>query len=223
MPWARFPIWDRWRDLTRFWIASESAIASELDRWTTLPIVNPETVIVNDPTGETEFQCSLADYKAALKDRHRLYSMLLAAYTGLVEEHGRNMIEYAIAVKGTPRQHFPGLDLQTAPDHAAQQYVKSASVEAWGGKYLELARRSWADVDGGKLGVVEAFTVRNLTAHGLLNFNQTAINRLVGAGANPPRWAIGDALAVDRKLFREFVWTLRAFGRAVSDVGANLP
>ncbi len=222
MPWIKFPTWDRWGELTRFRIAIEAASAAEHSRWETLPIENPAAVTIADPVDGSDFRCSLEAYKTALSSTHQLYSMLLGAYAGLIEEHGRSLIEYALSVKHVPRTAFQNISLTNPADEAAEDYIRSMNVEFWGQRYLDLKERSWNDVGGGKAGVVEAIALRNITSHGLRAINTKAFNRMTAAGCDITKWPVGKDVTLNRPTFNECLQNLRAFGRVLSDIAAIL-
>lgn len=222
MAWVRFPTWDRWKEVTQFRTACEAALAAEHARWASLPIDNPDTVLVKDPVQGGSFTCSLSEYKQAINNTNLLYSMLLASYAGLIEEHGRNLIEYAITTKNIQRAAFPNLHASDPIEEAAENYIRSAPIEAWGTKFLALKGWGWSDVDGGQAGVVEAIAIRNLTAHGLTEVNTTAFNRMMAAGCPSSLWSIGQRVSLDRSTFERLLQSLRAFGRKLSDCAAIL-
>jgi hypothetical protein len=220
--WTRFPVWDKWRDLTRFWIAAETAISAERSRWESLPIRSDSEITIIDRTGVTEFSCNLDEYKTTLNNDHQLYSMLLSSYIGLVEEHGRNLVAHALSASNRPASDFPGLDARLPTNEAAEHYIRCVPVEAWGQAYLGLGLKDWTNLAGGKYGLVEAFVIRNLVSHGLSSISQTAFNRLSACGENAIGWSVGDQVIMDRTKFRHLQWNLRDFARAVAGVGANL-
>lgn len=222
MAWVRFPTWDRWKEVTQFRTACEASLAAEHARWANLPIHNPDAVLVKDPVQGGSFTCSLTEYKDAINNTHLLYSMLLAYYTGLIEEHGRNLIEYAITAKNIQRTAFPGLHATAPIEEAAENYIRAAQIEAWGAKFLALKGWSWADVEGGQAGVVEAIAMRNLTTHGLTKVNASTFNRMTAAGCSPALWPTGHQVSFDRATFERFLQNLRAFGRRLSDCAAIL-
>lgn len=221
--WVRFPIWDRWRELTRFWIASKSAFMAERGRWTTLPIVNPNDIKISDQSGRTGFECTLDDYLTALDNKHLLYSMLLAAYIGLVEDHGRDIIEHLISTRNFSRSSFPGMDTTVPVDEAAEKFIKDYSVERWGSICLQTLGWSWSTLVCGKAAIVEIFAVRNIITHGLMIFNQTAANRIQNAGGQSSRWVVGQRVVLDRAVFGDYLHDLRAFARCLADASAQQP
>lgn len=218
--WVRFPIWDRWGELTRFWIVSETALAAERARWTSLPVLNPNEIKIIDPSGKTRFECDLIDYINGLNSYHILYSMLLMSYIGLVEEHGRNVIEYLVATKGLDHSNFPGLDASLPVGNAAEDYIKKYNVEHWATKILESLGWSWSRMKCSKSAVVEIFAIRNIVSHGLVNFNQTAANRISGVGDACTRWAVGSPVVLDREIFGDYLHDLREFARCLANASA---
>lgn len=219
--WIRFPIWDKWGELTRFWIAAEAALAAEHRRWTELPISEKDTIKITDPSNRTGFACSFNDYLSALGNEHRLYSMLIAAYIGLIEEHGRDTIEYMLSIKGCSRSAFPRLNANDPAAEAAEDYIRKNSVEVWGAELLKAAGWDWERLDCEKASLIEVFAIRNLTAHGLSAFNTSAENRIKAAGAQTCRWIVGQPVLLSRTLFGDYLKDLRAFARTISDAAAH--
>lgn len=90
--WDRFPVWDRWGELTRFVMAARTAIRMEARRWSELHVKDPETTTIIDPTGKTKFQTALPPYIAALENEHPFNAMVTQSYFGLLEDHAKEVV-----------------------------------------------------------------------------------------------------------------------------------
>ena len=223
MAWVRYEMWDRWRDLTRFRFASEMALASYRTYVNSFPITSTAPLLMTDPSGSA-FKCDLTDFTAVLNDVQQLYRVLFPSYVALVEDLGRELVETACILKGAPRTAFVGLDAVAPIDSAAEHWVTGAPVEVWGAALLKVGGRNWSSLKGGRRGVVEAVTVRNLCAHGIPVYNQKAINRLAAASTPSQKLpALGEPIVMDRATFTRRVANLRGFARSIADGVANLP
>ena len=222
MAWVRYGMWDRWRDLTRFRFACEMALSSYRTYVNGFPITSTAPLVMTDPAG-SNFKCDLADFTGVLNDEQQLYRVLFPSYVGVVEELGRELVETLHVKKGVQRTAFVGLDPAAPIDQAAEHWITGTPVEAWGATILKLGGRGWSSFKGGRRGVVEAVTVRNLCAHGIPVFNQRALNRLAAASTPTQKLpALGDAIVLDRPTFSRHVATLRGFARSMADAAANM-
>jgi uncharacterized membrane protein YoaK (UPF0700 family) len=75
------------------------------------------------------------------------------------------------------RSAFAGMDTAAPIEQAAEHWITGTPVEAWGAVVLKLGGRGWSGFKGGRRGVVEAVTVRNLCAHGIYGITKTAKSR----------------------------------------------
>lgn len=221
--WVRYSMWDRWRDLTRFRLASEMALAAYKTYVNDFPVTSPAVLTVHDPSGDSQFKCGLDDFKTVLNDEEALYRTIFPSYVALTEDLARELVERLVTDKGTPRSTFANMPATGDLADAAERYVSITAVEVWGEAILKAGARGWSDVDGGKPGVVEAITVRNLCAHGIPVFNRTAVNRITVAAGGAVTIKEGDPIRLDKKRFTDYTATLRAFARTLADGVANLP
>jgi hypothetical protein len=216
-------MWDRWRDLTRFRFACEMALASYRTYVNGFPITSTAPLVVNDPSG-TAFKCGLADFAAVLNDDQQLYRVLFPSYVALVEDLGRELVETLHTHAGIQRTAFAGLDAAAPIEQAAEHWITGTPVEVWGAIILKLGGRGWSSFKGGRRGVVDAVTIRNLCAHGVPVYNQRALNRLVAASTPSQKLpALGEQIVLDRASFSRHVATLRGFARSMADGVANTP
>lgn len=223
MPWIRFPIWDRWRELTRFHLACEMALDAYKSYFEAFPVMNSDAIKIRDPSGSSKFSCSYTNFLTTLKDNEQLYRVLLPSYIALLEEHGRNLIEEMITRKNVPPSVFGRRSSTATAAQIAEAYIRKTNVETWGNTILVTCGRNWSYVNPGLNVLVEAFVVRNLIAHGLLKYNQSAINRIAGLGAGPLRVTVGQGIALNKVRFQEYIVVMRSFGRGISGAVANLP
>lgn len=216
-------MWDRWRDLTRFRLACEMALSSYKTYVNAFPVTSPSALTVYDPSGDSGFKCDLDDFKIVLNDGSALYRTLFPSYVALTEDLARELVERLVADKGRPRAIFTNMGPTTDLADAAESYVTSIPVEIWGDAILKTSGRDWSGVKGGKRGVVEAVTVRNLCAHGIPVFNRKAINRISAAAGRKVSLKEGDPITLDKKRFTSYTATLRAFARVLADGVTSLP
>lgn len=221
--WVRYSMWDRWRDLTRFRLACEMALASYKTYVNDFPVTSPAALTVHDPSGDSGFKCGLDDFKVVLNDNEVLYRTMFPSYVALTEDLARELVERLVTDKGVPRSTFSNLPSTGDLTDAAERYVSITAVEAWGEAILKAGSRDWSNVKSGKRGVVEAITVRNLCAHGIPVFNRTAVNRIRAAAGRSIAIKEGDPIRLDKRKFTTYTATLRAFARTLADAVTNLP
>lgn len=217
--WVRYSMWDRWRDLTRFRLACEMALDSYRTYVNDFPVSSPSPLIVHDPSGDSAFKCDLDDFKRILNDGEVLYRTVFPNYVALTEDLARELVDRLITDKAVARTQFPGMKASDTAEH----YVTNVATEVWGEAILKAGGREWAGVKGGKRAVVGAVTVRNLCAHGIPVFNQTAVNRIAAAAGRKIALKDGDPIKLDKKRFTAYTATLRAFARLLADSVTSLP
>lgn len=221
--WVRYSMWDRWRDLTRFRLACEMALASYKVYVNDFPVTSPAALTVHDPSGDSAFKCGLDEFKQVLNDNEALYRTVFPSYVALTEDLARELVERLVGDKGIARTHFAGMPRTGDLADAAERYVTDTPVEVWGEAILTAGSRDWSKIKGGKRGVVEAITVRNLCAHGIPVFNTKAVNRITAAAGRNIAIKEGDPIRIDKKRFTTYTATLRAFARVLADGVTNLP
>ena len=221
--WVRYSMWDRWRELTRFRVACEMALASYKIYVTGFPVSADAPLIIRDPSADSNFRCDLDEFKRTLDDEAALYRILFPSYVGLVEDLGRELVERLIFDKGLPRSAFPGLASTGDLADAAEMYITGVAIEVWGDAILVAGNRDWSSIKGGKRAVVQAITVRNLLAHGLPAFNQKAVNRIAAAAGRRIALEPGDPVSLNKKKFASYTSTLRTFARLLADAVSKLP
>ncbi len=221
--WVRYGMWDRWRELTRFRFASEMALASYRGYVNGFPVTSSAPLVIKDPSGSA-FRCDLGDFIGVLNDDQQLYRVLFPSYVALVEDLARELVETLSTQKGDERSAFAGLSATAAMDEAAEYWITGTPVEAWGATILKLGGRGWSSFKGGRRGVVEAVTIRNLCAHGIPVYNRKALNRITVASTSSQKLpALGDPIVLDRAAFSRHLATLRGFARSMADGVANMP
>jgi len=221
--WVRYTMWDRWRDLTRFRLASEMALNSYKIYVNDFPVTSESPLTIYDPSGDSGFKCDLGDFKHVLNDDEALYRTVFPSYVALTEDLARELVERLVTDKGIGRAHFAGMPTTGDLADAAERYVTGSAVEMWGEAILQVGSRDWSAIKGGKRGVVEAVTVRNLCAHGIPVFNRKAINRISAAAGRKLALNEGDLIKLDKKRFTTYTATLRAFARVLADAVTSLP
>lgn len=172
MAWVRYGMWDRWRDLPRFRLACEMALASYRTYVNGFPIASDAPLVITDPAG-SNFKCDLGEFTAVINDRQQLYRVLFPSYVALVEDLGRELVETLHTGKGIPRRvRRPRCHRADRPGRGALDHRHTG--RSVGCDRPEAGGRKWSNFKGGRRGVVEAVTIRNLCAHGIPVFNQRA-------------------------------------------------
>jgi hypothetical protein len=186
------------------------------------PVTSPAALTVHDPSGDSGVNCGLDDFNSVLNDNEVLYHTIIPSYVALTEDLARELVERLVIDKGTPRSTFSTMPATGDLAESAERYVSITAVEAWGEAILTAGSRDWSDVKGGKRGVVEAITVRNLCAHGIPVFNRTAVNLRKAAAGRSIAIKEGDLIRLDKKRFTTYTARLRAFARTLADACANV-
>lgn len=214
-------VWGRWKELTRFRLACEMALSAYRKTLTELPLKDFSALEIADTKGTTTFECSYADFIKALNEDRHLYGLLVVAHVSLAEEHGRVIVQELLDSGLVARNKFAGMRATGSAAEATDAYVQAVNVEAWGASILKCVGRTWADVPGGQLGAVRAFVARNLIAHGLVQYNATAVNRLTNVDAGHGIVS-GSDLDLSREAFQTHLANLRGFMRTTDGTLATL-
>jgi len=130
--WVRYSMWDRWRDLTRFRLASEMALASYKTYVNDFPVTSSAALTVHDPSGDSQFKCGLDDFKLVLNDDEVLYRTIFPSYVALTEDLARELVERLVTDKGATRATFATMPATGDLADAAERYVSITPVEVWG-------------------------------------------------------------------------------------------
>jgi hypothetical protein len=199
------------------------ALASYKTYVNDFPVTSPGALTVHDPSGDSGFKCGLEEFKLVLNDNEVLYRTIFPSYVALTEDLARELLERLVTDKGTPRSTFSTMPATGDLADAAERYVSITAVEAWGEAILMAGSRDWGDVKGGKRGVVEAITIRNLCAQGIPVFNRKAVNRIRAAAGRGIAIKEGDRIRRDKKRLTTYTATLRAFARTLADGVTSLP
>ncbi len=149
-------IWSRWSALTRSVISIRIAAERERSFWGGLEFTNRSRLKIKATTRDGRFTLRLVDHVAALEDEGTLLSASL-------------VLSYALAEAA-------------AVDHLGIDARRTAGIEDWGGRLLQAAGRTWADVEGGLSGAVEVGVMRNLITHGKSAVDELNHARLIRAG-----------------------------------------
>lgn len=168
---ASTEIWDEWRRLTRFIECSRIAFQRELNTWSGLEVPNLSDVRISTQNGVSQFSVSVSDHLQALRDDDLLWFVVLTYSYSICERHARMKLGIA----------------QT--DHI------SGGIESWGGKVLDNANKTWADVLGGRAGIIEVAVARNFLAHGSRVVDTAVLNRFSSSGETSP-WPLGASVTL---------------------------
>ena len=212
----RFPIWNRWGELTRFVMAARTAIRMEAKRWSELNIKDPETTIIIDPTGNTKFQTAVPTYIAALANEHPLNAMFTKSYFGLLEDHAKEVVRRLHRLGRINPKKFPYLKGIKDVDTKASKIISNGGVEIWGEALLGLVDGSWSKSPSGKAVVVEASIVRNCTVHGSSVATNAMHNRMQNIGAKFP-WKVGDEILLKEKHVIRYVNGMRKLAQTLAN------
>ena len=145
-----------WGRLTRFLESARLAFARERNLWESLELAAPAEVRIAAPAYKGRSRVKLEHHLAAVSDEEMLYVAVL-------------IHSYALA-ESAASAHL-GADVRTI-----------GAIEDWAPRLLAANSCAWADVKGGKGGIVEVAVVRNALAHGVRTIDAKASQRLNRAG-----------------------------------------
>ena len=201
---ARFPVWDRWGELTRFVMAARTAIRMEAKRWSELHVKDPDATIIIDPTRKTKFQTELPTYIAALENEHPFNAMVTQSYFGLLEDHAKEVVRRLHRLGRIHPAKFAFLKGIKDVDTKAGKIISNGGVEIWGEALLDLVGGKWGKSPPGKATMVEASIVRNCTVHGSSLATQAMHNRMQNIEAKFP-WKVGDEIVLNEDHVTKYV------------------
>lgn len=164
-------IWDEWKRLTRFLECSKIAFQRELNTWRSLEVPNLETTRIATQNGVSRFRVTASDHIETLQDEDLLYFIVLTYSYSLCERYARVKL---------------GLD---------EGSRLSGGVETWGTTLLRQTGNAWADVLGGRAGLMEVAVSRNFIAHGSRLVSQQILDRFQVA-EEPCPWRLGDTITL---------------------------
>ncbi len=198
------------------------AFDGERERWRSLPL-SPATPIgaseIQHRNGQSTYTIQVSEHLATLDDLSTLYALVLVHSCALTEAHA---VERLTARRSEDaafeRRLATHLDKGTNPpsfDDMVSSLIRTSGVEAWGEYILSEVGEFWDNVIGGKASLVEAFTVRNASAHGQTKVTPAMANRVANVGGTLP-WAVGDEIVLDFDRVQAYRQCLLGFCRVIS-------
>lgn len=181
-------IWDEWKRLTRFLECSKIAFQRELSVWAGLEVPDLSAVKIATQNGASNFRVSANDHIETLRDEDLLYFIVLTYSYSLCECYARVKLGVGESAR------------------------LSGGIEGWGATLLGQTGNSWADVLGGRAGLIEVAVVRNFIAHGSRLVGQSTLDRFQAAG-EPCPWKLGDAVALSYTNVEEYRSRLKSLMR----------
>lgn len=187
-------MWDEWGRLTRFLESTRIALAREDMLWRELELKNSEDAKLRVVNGKRNYEVFLSQHRDAVADEWILFASALMYSYALVEA--------------------------VAEDSLGKPPSKMGGVEVWAEALLQQAGNAWADVKGGKAGIVEVSIVRNIIAHGSKAYSQSDVNRILAAGG-AIEWKQGDAAVLTYDVVTDFRARLKSLLRVCKLGGAS--
>lgn len=164
-------VWDTWKELTQFLESGSFALARERQLWSSIEIPDRLNAKIVAADGVRQYNVTVEQHLAAVTNERALHSAVLVFSYSLAEAAARDKL---------------GL----APDDVLQN-----GIESWGQGMLSANAQSWASVQDGLAGAVEAAIVRNAVAHGTPTVESRMLNRLEAAGS-AVAWKVGDPVVL---------------------------
>lgn len=152
------------------------ALAHERARWDSLTLRDPDEAEISAPAHLGTYKVALTKHLSAVCDDETLFVSVLI--------HSYALAEAAAVIH---------LELEPAP---------APKIEDWGMKLLRTTGSNWADVKGGREGLVEVAVLRNAFAHGRRTIGQQGADRLtrVGITSHP----VGSPVSLGYTELREY-------------------
>lgn len=182
-------IFDEWGELTKVFFSTRIAIDREAALWRSVEIARRDDVTLEVIRGQRTYAVDLNDHVRVLSDEHPLCALVLSLSYALLEAHARDRLNTAKLEGG---------------------------IEGWAKKLLDAHGRDWADVFGGKQGLVEVAVVRNALAHGA-TITQEIHQRFADDGGVCP-WPVGMVIRLDFETTNVFRDRLRSLIRVTQAV-----
>jgi hypothetical protein len=165
-------IWGEWKRLTRFLECSKIAFKRESDIWSSLQVPDLDAVRIATANGDSSFSLTANEHLDTLHDEDLLCFIVLSYSYSLCERYAR--VKLCL---------WEGDKL-------------SGGIETWGTNLLRQAGNNWANVLGGRAGLIEVAIARNFIAHGTRLVGQSTLDRYRSAQELCP-WILGEALVLD--------------------------
>lgn len=206
-------VWEEWRKLTEFFALSDHVYASQANVWNGLPLADLNGAQLRIGSEDFKFESKGDRYATVLGDRHMLSTVVLIHSYGLMQVAMSEAYE-ELSKSGNPSANTPLCAQYKTNNTYIETLVGDGGIETWGDRILSDLGRPWNDVEGGKVGIVEAAVVRNAVAHGQSVVSQRMENRVKNAGATLP-WSVGDPIVLDVARTKEYRHRFRSFMRIV--------
>jgi hypothetical protein len=208
--WIASPVWSGWGNVTRLHGSALIAFATERERWSSTAYDEMTEVIFSD--SGSEFRAYVSRHSETLQDTSLLNSFAFLRYFSLTETHCR--FSRYIVDKG--RWDLIANDPSMEEIEEIESITLSGGIETWSQQILDLAGQSWAQIYGGKAGLVELSIVRNALAHGRTKVTRDMIANARKRGVELPL-ELGEDLQLRFPIYNEYRGRLRSFCRIISD------
>jgi hypothetical protein len=208
--WVRAPIWDRWRQLTKFMGSARIAFAA-----------SAENLAQRDPNlelsmrlgdGPSTYRTSVDEHVRIASDPSKLHGLVLLESYALMESHCR-------LVRWIVDHHRFDLLAGRVPEEVLARLDDvrlTGGIEAWSEDLLARTGQSFDIVRGGRAGLIEVSMVRNLLAHGRQSVVAADLADAMKRGARLP-FEAGHPILISYVLLNEYRGRIRQFCRALGD------
>lgn len=210
-------MWREWLRLTRLQWSGRIAFETELRRWNDPYLTGGERLSVRISDCGGEYETSLENHLAALKDISEYCALILVKSWALLEGHAK--LVFYLEQEGRLGDLF---DLRQETDiAAADDHILGGGIDAWGSDLLRRLGQGWDNVFGGQAGLVEVSLVRNALAHGRHQATEKLIESARARGAELP-YEVGDEIVLDFQSLHNYRGRIRSYCRIVCDGALHL-
>lgn len=181
-------VWEEWKRLTRFLECSKIAFQRELGLWSGIEVADLNSVRISTQNGQSRFSLTASEHLDTLRDDDLLLFVVLTYSYSLCECYARVKLGLGEGAR------------------------LNGGVESWGEELLAATGNQWADVLGGRAGLIEVAITRNLLAHGSRSIGKSTLDRFANANELCP-WALDDTVSLTYEKAEEYRSRLKSFMR----------
>lgn len=211
--WIKAPIWDDWLALTRLQWSGRIAFDAERKlRGSQLDSATPNLKLVKILDCGAKYETSVENHVSTISDYTLFCSLILLRSYSLVESHCK-LINFIVSEK---RWDILEIGIEDSEREQIESSELRGGVEAWSGSLMSSAGQSWADVYGGKVGLIEVSILRNILAHGRSRFTSDILNNAENRGCRLP-FKAGSKIEITFCQLHEYRGRMKSLCRILGD------
>lgn len=210
--WISAPVWDEWRDLTRLQWSGRIAFEAEQTRWRNEGRMESGDISVSIEDCGGSYETSLENHMKTIENTSLFCSLIFLRSYALMESHAK----LTMFIVDNGRWDLLAREPSELEKETIGTIHLAGGIEQWANALVAKCGQDWADVYGGKAGLVEMSVIRNAMMHGYCHVSAHLLEKAARRGCGLP-YEVGDPVRVDFCRLHEYRGRIRSFCRVTAD------